>query len=114
MRTYSSALAAALTLVLPAHTQTSRGAVAGAVTDHSGAMTAGANITLTDAQTGVRRSSLSNDAGIYRFEAVDLGGLNCKLPVLVLRCLQPQALAWRRTALRPSMCVWKWVPSSRS
>jgi len=66
-------LIAALMLAAEARAQTSRGAVSGTVTDHSGALIARANITLTHSQTGVRRSSLTNDAGIYRFEAVDLG-----------------------------------------
>ena len=72
MRTLFSILAA-LALAIAADAQTSRGAVSGTVTDNSGAVVAGTNITLTHAQTGVRRSSLTNDAGIYRFEAVDLG-----------------------------------------
>src|SRR5262245_54585089 len=65
-----------LTLMLfisPAEAQTSRGAISGTVTDGSGAVIAGAKLVLTHTETGVHRSTLSNHAGIYRFDAVDLG-----------------------------------------
>src|SRR5262245_35762755 len=56
-----------------AEAQTSRGTISGTVTDGSGAVIAGAKLVLKHAETGVHRSTLSNDAGIYRFDAVDLG-----------------------------------------
>src|SRR5262245_58635731 len=56
-----------------AEAQTSRGTISGTVTDGSGAVIAGAKLVLTHTETGVHRSTLSNDAGIYRFDAVDLG-----------------------------------------
>jgi outer membrane receptor protein involved in Fe transport len=73
MQKQLSIMAAALTTALAAHAQTSRGAVSGSVIDHSGAVVTGAAITLTHSHTGVRRSSLTNQAGLYRFEALDLG-----------------------------------------
>jgi hypothetical protein len=33
----------------------------------------GARVTLTGVETGVRLSTGSNDAGVYRFDAIDLG-----------------------------------------
>ena len=66
-------LAAVLTLTLAAHAQTSRGTVAGTVLDPTGAVIGGARISLTGVNTGVRLSTESNDAGVYRFDAVDLG-----------------------------------------
>ena len=65
--------AAALILAAAARGQTSRGAVSGAITDLSGAAVARATVALTHTETGVRRSATSNEAGIYRFDAVDLG-----------------------------------------
>src|SRR5689334_479677 len=44
-----------------------------AITASAGATVAGGHITLTGVATGVRLSTVSNDAGLYRFEAVDLG-----------------------------------------
>ena len=66
-------IAAAFALAMTAHGQTSRGTVSGTILDASGAVVAGARVVLTGAETGARRSALSNEAGIYRFDAVDLG-----------------------------------------
>jgi hypothetical protein len=62
-----------LVLGAAAQAQTSRGTVTGTVLDSSGAAVAGAIVTLTGVETGVRLSTGSNDAGVYRFDAVDLG-----------------------------------------
>jgi carboxypeptidase family protein/TonB-dependent receptor-like protein len=53
--------------------QTSRGTVSGVVTDSTGAVVQGANVLLTNSATRVSRASVTNDDGVYRFEAVDLG-----------------------------------------
>jgi hypothetical protein len=45
----------------------------GSVSDPSGAKVAGANITLTDAATGLQRATTSNDAGLYQFLDVPPG-----------------------------------------
>jgi len=62
-----------LALALTAHAQTSRGTVTGTVLDPTGAVVAGARVTLTGVSTGVKLATASNDAGVYRFDAVDLG-----------------------------------------
>lgn len=65
-----------------AHTtygQTSRGAVSGTVTDPAGAVISRASILLTNTRTGIRRSSSSNEVGIYRFDAVDPGPYELKI-----------------------------------
>jgi hypothetical protein len=64
---------AMLLLAAAANAQTSRGTVTGTVLDRSGAVIAGARVTLTGVETGVRLSTNSNDAGVYRFDAVDPG-----------------------------------------
>ena len=66
-------LSTVLALALAAHAQTSRGTLTGTVMDSTGAVVTGAPITLTGADTGVKLSTVSNDAGVYRFDAVDLG-----------------------------------------
>ena len=66
-------VAGVLVLAVATHAQTSRGTVAGTVLDPSGAVVAGANVTLTGVDTGVRLSAPSNEAGVYRLDAVDLG-----------------------------------------
>jgi len=62
-----------LSFSLTAFAQTSRGTVTGTVSDQAGAVVPGANITLTNLQTAIARTTTSNDAGFYRFDAVDLG-----------------------------------------
>ncbi|HKE22334.1 MAG TPA: carboxypeptidase regulatory-like domain-containing protein [Bryobacteraceae bacterium] len=66
-------LLAVVTLACAAHAQTSRGTVTGTVLDPSGAAISGAQASLIGIQTGVKLSTTGNDAGIYRFDAVDLG-----------------------------------------
>jgi hypothetical protein len=53
--------------------QTSRGTVTGVVTDQNGAVVSGAAISLLQKDTNQTRTATSNDAGLYRFDAVDLG-----------------------------------------
>src|SRR5438067_3165440 len=52
---------------------TSRGTVTGTVTDPTGALVANATVILTEPATDVSRRTTTNTAGIYRFDAVDLG-----------------------------------------
>lgn len=66
-------------LALPARAQTSRGSVAGTVTDASGAVILEAAIELTNRENGGIRTTTTNPAGIYLFEAVDLGLFNLKV-----------------------------------
>src|SRR5690349_6942382 len=66
-------LTASLMFALAAHAQTSRGTVSGTVQDPSGAAIPAAQVKLTGIDTGVRLSTVSNETGVYRFDAVDLG-----------------------------------------
>ncbi|CAN5515208.1 hypothetical protein BH20ACI3_BH20ACI3_08920 [soil metagenome] len=60
-------------LALIAQAQTSRGTVSGTVADQAGAVISGATVTLTNTETTLSRTAVTNDAGFYRFDAVDLG-----------------------------------------
>jgi outer membrane receptor protein involved in Fe transport len=53
--------------------QTSRGILTGTIKDPSGAVIPNAKITLINTGTNVTRTATSNGAGLYRFDAVDLG-----------------------------------------
>ncbi|HXG91499.1 MAG TPA: carboxypeptidase regulatory-like domain-containing protein [Blastocatellia bacterium] len=64
---------------IPVFGQTSRGTVTGVVTDPQGAVIAGATAELTNKQTNQTRTTTTNDAGIYRFDAVDLGIYDLKI-----------------------------------
>ncbi len=69
---------ALVSLSLTALAQTSRGTVSGTVTDQTGAVIAGANVELTNTATTVKRTTVSNGEGLYRFDAVDLGTYTIK------------------------------------
>src|SRR5437899_10844568 len=53
--------------------QTSRGTLTGTVTDNSGAVVSNATVKITEGATGVTRQTTTNEAGIYRFDAINLG-----------------------------------------
>src|SRR2546423_467227 len=53
--------------------QTSRGTVTGVVTDSSGAVVSKATVSLTEKSKTEVRTTQTNDAGVYRFDAVNLG-----------------------------------------
>ena len=52
--------------------------IVGTVTDPSGAVIANAKITATNAETGVARTSTTNDAGQYVLPGVHIGSYNVK------------------------------------
>jgi carboxypeptidase family protein/TonB-dependent receptor-like protein len=68
-----------LALSAPLAAQTSRGTVTGSVTDPTGAVIQGATAELRNVETNQTRTSTTNDAGIYRFDAVDLGNYELKI-----------------------------------
>lgn len=63
---------------LPAAAQITRGSVAGTVTDNAGAALAGVTVTITNTQTGISRTTTSNEAGFYRIPALDPGVYSIK------------------------------------
>ena len=66
-------IAMLLGLALVVQAQTSRGTVSGTVADATGAVIPGATVTLTNTETTLSRTAVTNDEGFYRFDAVDLG-----------------------------------------
>ena len=72
-RTIELTLLSFLIAALGAWAQTSRGTVTGIVSDPSGAAVAAAQVELRGVSTGAVRRATSNEAGLYRFDAVDLG-----------------------------------------
>jgi hypothetical protein len=68
-----------LALASIAVAQTSLGTITGIVKDPSGALVANAQVTITQLGTNVSRSTVTNSAGIYRFEAVLLGSYKLKV-----------------------------------
>ncbi len=65
--------AAILAWIGAVYGQTSRGTVTGTVLDPARALVRGAQITLKSQQSGIQLSTQANEAGVYRFDAVDPG-----------------------------------------
>ncbi len=53
--------------------QVSTATINGSVTDEQGAVIPGAQLTLTNIETGVNQQTQSNEAGLYRFQNVQIG-----------------------------------------
>jgi hypothetical protein len=67
-------LVALLSIVsLPAWAQVDKATITGTVTDQSGAVIVGANVTVKNVDTGVHYTGVSNDAGIYRVPGLPVG-----------------------------------------
>src|SRR5262249_8662592 len=101
-------LAALLLFAIPANAQTSRGIVTGSVLDSTGAVIAGARVTLTGVATGVRLSMNSNDAGVYRVDAVEPGTCDLTVSLPGFRTYQSSRVgveANRATTIDPTLEV---------
>lgn len=73
-------LPAGLTLVLllaislsPAAAQSQLGAIQGTITDESGALLPGVTVSVTHLDTGIARTIISNESGVYRVQSLDPG-----------------------------------------
>ena len=73
MKPAGNTLAALLFFASVIFGQTSRGTITGIVTDASAAAAPNASVELTNKQTGITRATITNEGGVYRFDAVDLG-----------------------------------------
>jgi hypothetical protein len=63
----------ALTLSLAAQSEAGGATVTGAVTDPTGAVVAGAKVTISSDQTGFTREATSTDSGLYAFVRIPIG-----------------------------------------
>src|SRR5579859_5323618 len=60
-------------LAMPLMAQTFRGGIQGTVTDNSGASVTGADVTVKSADTGLVRTTRTDDAGNFVFSELPLG-----------------------------------------
>jgi type 1 fimbria pilin len=60
--------------VLPAHAQMTTATLNGTVTDPTGAVVPDATVNVTNVDTGVSRTTVTNQAGEYAMPAIDLQG----------------------------------------
>src|SRR5262245_45912696 len=69
----SAMLSLALTAPAFAQSQAANGAIEGTVTDTSGAVLPGVTVTVTNLDTGLDRSMVTNEKGLYRAPLLPLG-----------------------------------------
>ncbi len=65
MKIFICCVACVILLALPAYAQTTNGSIQGTITDPSGAVVAGAAVTVRNMDTGVTSSAKATDAGFY-------------------------------------------------
>src|SRR5690242_16846784 len=58
----------------PVSAQLTRGLISGIVSDATGAILSGVEVTITSTATNTSRDTVTNDVGFYRFTAVEPGG----------------------------------------
>ena len=63
----------AMTLAAPAFAQRTTASIRGTVTDSSGAVVPGANVTAKGEETGFSRSTVTNSEGVYSFPELPVG-----------------------------------------
>lgn len=73
MRQLASALAILLIVSTVAFAQGTTSRVTGVVTDRTGSIVPGATVTLTNESTGIALTGVTNEVGVYTFEAVQVG-----------------------------------------
>jgi Carboxypeptidase regulatory-like domain/TonB-dependent Receptor Plug Domain len=69
----------AVLLSVGAWSQTQLAAVSGAITDPSGAVVPGVNVTVVSQGTGLKRSVLTDTAGEYRFAGLPIGNYSLRI-----------------------------------
>src|SRR5712691_3535210 len=77
----------------PGLAQTSKGTIAGVVTDQNGSVVGGAEVELKNPATNQSRLTTTNDAGLYRFDAVDLAIYDLKVTAKGFRTLTSTGIA---------------------
>jgi hypothetical protein len=82
-----------LVMNAPAFAQTSKGAVTGLVADPTGAVIQGASAELRNVETNQTRVTTTNDEGIYRFDAIELGTYDLKITAVGFRTYTARGIA---------------------
>jgi hypothetical protein len=88
----SGLLLIAIAFLLPGtgRTQVDQGAITGTVTDSTGAVMAGANVTLTAPETGLTFKTKSNQSGNYTFSPLKIGEYSVSVSVTGFQTLTRQ------------------------
>lgn len=86
---------AILVLASPTTAQVTTAGIFGTVTDRSGAVVAGADVTVVNTETNFTRTTKSEANGEYSFKALPLGPYRSRRPFRVSRNTCRPASCWR-------------------
>src|SRR2546423_12558211 len=66
-------LLAATIVAPPLHAQQRLGAIQGTIADQTGGVLPGVTVTVTNVETGITRTTITNERGLYRMPSLDPG-----------------------------------------
>jgi hypothetical protein len=91
MKRYLQVAGTGLAVCLIAMAQSTTQSIQGLVTDSSGAVVVGARVTLTNEDTGVSRTAVTNNTGNYSFPLVTVGRYDLKIEMAGFKTDQVKA-----------------------
>lgn len=97
-----------MSLALTAQAQLTRGSIAGTVSDNSGGVIAGAQVTITNAATNSARTTTTNDAGFFSAPALEPGVYTVKIEKTGFEALEVREVSVRtaqETTFNPQLKV---------
>ncbi len=104
------ALVLAAVFSSPANAQLTRGSIAGTITDNSGAVVAGAKVTITNINTNIARETTTNEDGFYRVPALEPGIYSVKIEKDGFESIEARDVTVRTsqdTVFNPSLKIGK-------
>ncbi|MGV3519724.1 TonB-dependent receptor [Luteitalea sp.] len=99
---------ALLAAAVPASAQLTRGIISGVVTDSGGGVLPGATVTITNQDTGVVRTTTSNDSGVFRAPALEPGTYQVRAELQGFRTFDARDIrvgSGQEVTLNPSLSV---------
>lgn len=93
---------------LPAAAQLTRGIISGTVTDAGGGVLPGVTVTLTNQETGVARTTTSNEAGVYRAPALEPGPYTVRVELQGFKTFETKDIrvaSGQEATLNPALTV---------
>ena len=92
----------------PVGAQTLYGTVAGIVTDAQGAIIPGATVTITNENTGLAMSTVTDETGAYTIRNVAGGTYTLKASLQGFKEFVQTGIPWSSATSSASTASWKW------
>ena len=98
-----------LLVVVPLSAQDSRAKVQGTIADSSGAIIVGANVTLTNDETGIRVAQVTGATGVYLFDFVLPSTYTMQVEMTGFRTFVQKNILVQLAATLPWTRDWNWA-----